>query len=143
MDTDHEPLLAILAIPRPGVQEGSTHVSSCETSAMGCVLMGYQYDVKHHSTTTTQHCNADGFSRLPRKTAEDLDEGGGAAVAASFNMQQMEALEPISSQKLAGVTARDPVFSQVIHHCIETGGPERWLLHYVYSPSYHQNQEHN
>ena len=50
--TGHKPLLAILAIP--GVQEGSTHVSSCETAAMGCVLMGYQYDVNYCSTT--QHC---------------------------------------------------------------------------------------
>ena len=35
-------------------------------------------------------------------------------MAASFNMHKIEALEPISSQKQAEVTAREPVLSQVM-----------------------------
>lgn len=64
---------------------------------------------------TSQHCNADGFSRLPRANGEKFRTLGKAA--ASFNVHQIKTLLPVTAKQLAGATSEDPDLSRVLRYC--------------------------
>lgn len=58
--TDHKPLLAIL-----GSKKCLPTLAAARLQRWAIFLLGYQYDLEFRPTG--KHCNADGFSRLPRR----------------------------------------------------------------------------
>ena len=80
---------------------------------MAIFLLGYQYVLEFRSTG--KHCNADGFSRLPRVTAEGRSDNL-AAEATSFNVHQIGTL-PLTTKQLAAATLADPELSRVMRYC--------------------------
>ena len=57
--TDHKPLLAIL-----GSKKNLPTLAAARLQRWAIFLLGYQYDLEFRPTAA--HCNADGFSCLPR-----------------------------------------------------------------------------
>ena len=108
--TDHKPLLAIL-----GSKKGLPTLAAARLQRWAIFLLGYQYVLEFRSTT--KHCNADGFSRLPRVTAEGESDKL-VAEATSFNVHQINAL-PLSAKQLAAATSADPELSRVVRYCCD------------------------
>ena len=61
--TDHKPLVTIL-----GPKKGIPTLAAARLQRWALVLAAYQYDIEFRSTK--EHCNADGFSRLPLASGE-------------------------------------------------------------------------
>ena len=104
--TDHKPLLAIL-----GEHRGLPTLAAARLQRWAVFLLGYQYTLEFRSTT--KHCNADAFSRLPRAGTARMVE----KEASAFNIHQLQELTPITPKQLAAATATDPVLSQVLRYC--------------------------
>ena len=100
MVTDHKPLLAIF-----GEHRGLPTLAAARLQRWAVFLLGYQYTLEFRSTT--RHCNADAFSRLPR--AETECSLGKEATA--FNDNQLEELNPITPIQLVACShSRRPCF---------------------------------
>ena len=101
MTTDHQPLTTILN-PKKGLQ-------TLAAARMQTWASAYQYDIEFRSTS--EHANADGFSRLPIPTE---NKGEGSAILASvFNLNQIDVL-PLGVKQLKQATDSDPVLSKVL-----------------------------
>lgn len=111
--TDHKPLLAIL-----GSHKGLPSLAAARLLRWAVFLLGYNYVLKFRGTN--QHCNADGFSRLPMTTPQDIADKFEAATTA-FNIHQVKAL-PVTPKELAAATIADPELSQVMRYC-QNGWP--------------------
>ena len=103
--TDHQPLMAIL-----GSKKGLPTLAAARLQRWAILLAAYQYDLEFRGTA--QHCNADGFSRLPLPTCE-TGEDPTAVNAAIFNLQQIETL-PVDAKQLKQATLSDPLLSKVL-----------------------------
>jgi hypothetical protein len=112
--TDHKPLLAIL-----GSKKKLPTLAAARLQRWAIFLMGYQYDLEFRPTG--QHCNADGFSRLPRVT-EDGEEEPLEFGAAACNIIQIETL-PLSAKSLQQSTLKDPELAPVLRYTRE-GWPQ-------------------
>ena len=108
--TDHKPLLAIL-----GSKKGLPTLAAARLQRWAIFLLGYQYDLEFRPTGS--HCNADGFSRLPR-VSRDGEEKQLECGASVYNLQQIEAL-PLKPRDLQHATAKDPVLSTVLRYTRE------------------------
>ena len=73
------------------------------------LLSAYQYDIEFRSTS--EHANADGFSRLPIQTTNKGEES--TIVTAMFNLNQISVL-PLGAKQLKQATDSDPVLSKVL-----------------------------
>ena len=71
-------------------------------------LAGFEYSIEYKNTT--QHGNADGFSRLPLKKACDKEVVDPVEI---FQVSQIEVL-PVNADMLRQATQRDPVLSRVM-----------------------------
>ena len=117
--TDHKPLTTII-----GPKKGLPTLAAARLQRWPILLAAYQYDIEFRSTT--EHCNADGFSRLPRQAHETVDHITAAAV---FSLSQLEVL-PVDTARLKRETQTDPVLSQVFRYVQEgtTGTSSRQRL---------------
>ena len=104
--TDHKPLVAIL-----GAHQGLPTLAAARLQRWAVFLLGYQYTLEFRSTT--KHCNADAFSRLPRAETEYTL----GKEASAFNVHQLEELAPITPKQLVAATAADPVLCRVLRYC--------------------------
>lgn len=111
--TDHKPLLAIL-----GSHKGLPSLAAARLQRWAVFLLGYTYVLKFRGTN--QHCNADGFSRLPRTKPQEVADKFEAATTA-FNIHQIKTL-PVTPKELAAATITDPELSQVMRYC-QNGWP--------------------
>ena len=109
--TDHKPLTTIL-----GPKKGLPTLAAARLQRWAILLAAYQYDIEFRSTT--EHCNADGFSRLPLQAQETVEHITAAAV---FSLSQLEVL-PVDTARLKRATQTDPVLSQVFHY-VQEGWP--------------------
>ena len=80
------------------------------------MLAGYQYDIVYRKTS--DHCNADGLSRLPiESSVADADVEDDAIEI--FHVSQFDPL-PVTAEQVRIETRRDPTLSAV-YHAIQTG----------------------
>ena len=89
--TDHKPLTTVLN-PRKGLPT----LAAARMQRWALLLPAYQYDIEFRSTS--EHANADGFSRLPIPTANKGE--GSAIVASTFNINQIDVL-PLGTKQLS------------------------------------------
>ena len=75
-------------------------------------LSGFDYEIEHRSST--QHCNADGLSRLPLATTED-EENQSVDPVEAFHVSQFSML-PVTFQHVRKATQRDSTLAQVYEH---------------------------
>ena len=101
--TDHKPLITIFS-PKSSLPA----LAAARLQRWAIILSAYQYEVEFRATD--KHANADCLSRLPLQiTTEDAITKD----ASLFNLQQIERL-PVKADKIAQLTANDPVLSKVI-----------------------------
>ena len=110
--TDHKPLLAIF-----GSHKSLPTLAAARLQRWAVFLLGYRYVLKFRGTN--QHCNADGFSRLPRTPPESMDPFEAATTA--FNVHQIETV-PLTPKELATATKADPELNRVMRYC-QAGWP--------------------
>ena len=82
-------------------------------------MTAYQYEVEFRATD--KHANADGLSRLPLEITTEEDTLTQAA--SLFNLQQIEKL-PVRTDKIAQLTANDPILSKVMTF-VQQGWPNQ------------------
>ena len=111
--TDHKPLTTVLN-PRKGLPT----LAAVRMQRWALLLSAYQYDIEFRSTS--EHANADSFSRLPIPTANKGE--GSAIVASTFNINQIDVL-PLGTKQLKQATDSDPVLSKVLRFT-QKGWPE-------------------
>ena len=77
-------------------------------------LAGFDYKIEYKSTT--EHCNADGLSRLPlqQKEREEMEVDSSEV----FHATQVEPL-PVTSEAVARETRRDPVLARVYESIVK------------------------
>ena len=77
-------------------------------------LAGFDYKIEYKSTT--EHCNADGLSRLPlqQKEREEMEVDSSEV----FHATQFEPL-PVTSEAVARETRRDPVLARVYESIVK------------------------
>ena len=109
--TDHKPLLAIL-----GPKKGIPPLAAARLQRWAFQLSAYTYDIEFKRTT--DHCNADGLSRLPIQQNALEQE---VSEITQFNIGQIQAL-PISSLQIQKATQTDLILSKV-YRFIQTGWP--------------------
>ena len=109
--TDHKPLLAIL-----GPKKGIPPLAASRLQRWAFQLSAYTYDIEFKRTT--DHCNADGLSRLPIQQNALEQE---VSEITQFNIGQIQAL-PISSLQIQKATQTDPILCKV-YRFIQTGWP--------------------
>ena len=93
-----------------GSKKGLPTLAAARLQRWAILLAAYQYDLEFRGTA--QHCNADGFSRLPLPTCE-TGEDPTAVNVAIFNLQQIETL-PVDAKQLKQATLSDPLLSKVL-----------------------------
>ena len=103
--TDHQPLLAIL-----GSKKSLPTLAAARLQRWAIFLLGYQYDLEFRSTQ--QHCNADGFSRLPL-TGMETESLGKEAV--TLNLHQIESL-PLTTRQIREATSKEVILSRVLDY---------------------------
>ena len=108
--TAHKPLTAIFH-PEKGVPS----MTAARLQRYALFLAGFEYKIGYKNTT--EHCHADGLSRLPIQQKE-LEEMG-VDSSEVFHANQFESL-PLSSEAVARETRRDPVLVRV-HESIVKG----------------------
>ncbi|CAB4001845.1 Hypothetical predicted protein [Paramuricea clavata] len=75
----------------------------------------FDYEIEHRSST--QHCNADGLSRLPLATTED-EENQSVDPVEAFHVSQFSML-PVTWQQVRKATQRDSTLAQVYEHVMK------------------------
>ena len=108
--TDHKPLTAIFH-PEKGVPS----MNAARLQQYALFLAGFEYKIEYKNTT--EHCNADGLSRLPLQQKE-LEEMG-VDSSEVFHANQFVSL-PVTSEAIARETRHDPVLARV-HESIVKG----------------------
>ena len=123
---DHKPLTTIL-----GPNQGIPSLAAARLQRWAIQLAGYSYEIRF--CQTTQHCNADGLSRLPLK---DKSPVGNPPDPAIFNICQVDAL-PVTASDLQTATHTDPILGKVLTYV-----KRRWphLTTTCFQP-YKNNQE--
>jgi hypothetical protein len=109
--TDHKLLTTILS-PKKGLPT----LAAARLQKWAILLAAYQYDIEFR--LTTQHSNADGFSRLPIQTHKTVECVSAVSV---FNLTQLEFL-PVSTDRLKQATQTDPLLSLVLSY-VQNGWP--------------------
>ena len=112
--TDHKPLTAIFH-PEKGVPA----MNAARLQRYALFLVGFDYKIEYKSTT--EHCNADGLSRLPLQQKEREEMGVDSSEV--FHASQ-SVLLPVTSEAVARETRRDPVLARV-HESIVKGWSAR------------------
>ena len=111
--TDNKPLSAIL-----GPKKGIPVLAASRLQIWAILLSAYDYKIEFWSTK--QHMNADALSRLPLNeypsTKDDAD--------CIFGMFQIEALAPLTSNKIAAATRKDGLLSKVMQYT-RNGWPDK------------------
>ena len=108
--TDHKPLVSIF-----GPKKSLPTLAAARLQRWAVLLLGYQYDLKFRSSS--QHSNADDFSRLPRSSSgepKDYLEAGTVA----FNMHQISTL-PVTASQIQQATSRDYHLGAVMRYTQE------------------------
>ncbi|CAB3996901.1 Hypothetical predicted protein [Paramuricea clavata] len=108
--TDHKPLTAIFS---PTKIIPATTAARVQRYAL--FLSGFDYEIEHRSST--QHCNADGLSRLPLATTED-EENQSVDPVEAFHVSQFSML-PVTWQQVRKATQRDSTLAQVYEHVMK------------------------
>ena len=108
--TDHKPLTAIFS---PTKAIPATTAARLQRYAL--FLSGFDYEIEHRSST--QHCNADGLSRLPLATTED-EENQSVDPVEAFHVSQFSML-PVTCQHVRKATQRDSTLAQVYEHVMK------------------------
>ena len=103
--TDHEPLTSIFS-PKKGIPA----ITVARLQRYALFLAGFEYSIEYKNTT--QHGNADGFSRLPLKKACDKEVVDPVEI---FQVSQIEVL-PVNADMIRQATQRDPVLSCVMEN---------------------------
>ena len=111
---DHKPLTAIFH-PVKGVPA----MNAARLQRYALFLAGFDYKIEYKSTT--EHCNADGLSRLPLQQKEREEMGVDSSEV--FHASQ-SVLLPVTSEAVARETRRDPVLARV-HESIVKGWSAR------------------
>ena len=101
-----KPLLAILASKKCLPTLAAAHLQR-----WAIFLLGYQHDLQFRPTS--QHCNADGLSHLPRNL--DSHEGNGAT---SCKQLQIDVLS-LSHMELKTASSMDPIHSKLLRYSQE------------------------
>ena len=101
--TDHKPLLTIL-----GPKKQLPRLATVRLQRWAVLLLAYQYDIEFRSTN--QHCNVDGFSRLPLPPTQLTQD---VAPASVFNLTQIASL-PVNADTLRRATRDDYLLSCVL-----------------------------
>ena len=109
--TDHKPLLTIL-----GPKKQLPTLAAARLQRWAVLLSAYQYDIEFRSTN--QHCNADGFSRLPLPPTQPTQD---VAPASVFNLTQIASL-PVDAETLRRATRDDRLLSRVLTY-VQRGWP--------------------
>ena len=109
--TDHKPLLTIL-----GPKKQLPTLAAARLQRWALTLSAYQYDIQFRPTG--EHCNADGFSRLPVIVSEPFQD---VAPSSVFNLMQIAHL-PVDADTLQKATRTDPLISHVVMYTL-TGWP--------------------
>ena len=112
--TDHKPLTAIFH-PEKGVPS----MTAARLQRYALFLAGFQYKIE--CKNTTEHCNADGLSRLPLQQKELGEMGVDSSKV--FHANQYVSL-PVTSEAVARETRRDPILVRV-HESIVKGWSAR------------------
>ena len=116
--TGNKPLSAIL-----GPKKGIPVLAASRLRRWAILLSAYNYKIEFRSTK--QHINADALSRLPLNeypsTKDDVD--------CIFNMSQIEALAPLTSDKIAAATRKDGLLSKVMQYT-RNGWPDQELVQF-------------
>ena len=101
--TDHKPLVTLL-----GLNNAIPPLAAAQLQRWAIILAAYLYEIEYKSTQN--HANADSLSRLPLKVTDNsIDE------VTISNIAQVEAM-PVTAQKVATSTQRDPLLSQVYRY---------------------------
>ncbi|CAB4004600.1 PREDICTED: uncharacterized protein K02A2.6-like, partial [Paramuricea clavata] len=108
--TDHKPLTAIFS---PTKAIPATTAARVQRYAL--FLSGFDYEIEHRSST--QHCNADGLSRLPLATTED-EENQSVDPVEAFHVSQFS-MFPVTWQQVRKATQRDSTLAQVYEHVMK------------------------
>lgn len=98
--TDHKPLTTIL-----GPKKGIPLLAASRLQRWAVLLSAYDYNICYKSTT--DHGNANGFSRLPLPSATPSMDTGGAT---SFNIGQIQAF-PMTFQDIQKATRHDEILA--------------------------------
>ena len=112
--TDHKPLTAIFH-PEKGVPS----MTAARLQRYALFLAGFEYKIEYKNTT--EHCNADGLSRLPLQQKE-LEEMG-VDSSEVFHANQFVSL-PVTREAVSRETRCDPVLARV-HESIVKGWSTR------------------
>ena len=105
--TDHKPLTTIL-----GPKTGIPPLAAARLQRWALILSAYTYDLQFKPTK--EHANADGLSRLPLTTTEDMSDDDDTAPTI-FNVSQIEHL-PVTFSQLKVATRQDPIVSRVLRY---------------------------
>ena len=108
--TDHKPLTAIFS---PTKAIPATTAARLQRYAL--FLSGFDYEIEHRSST--QHCNADGLSRLPLATTE-YEENQSVDPVEAFHVSQFSML-PVTCQHVRKATQRDSTLAQVYENVMK------------------------
>ena len=106
--TDHNPLLTIL-----GPKKQLPTLAAARLQRWALTLSAYR-----QFRPTGEHCNADGFSRLPVVVPEPFQD---VAPSSVFNLMQIAHL-PVGAVTLQKATRTDPLISHVVKYTL-TGWP--------------------
>ena len=90
---------------------------------MGNFLQGYQHDLQYRPTS--QHCNADCLSHLPRNL--DSHEGNGAS---SCKQLQIDVLS-LSHTEHKTPSTMDPIYSKLLRYSQEGWPSELTDTHFI------------
>ena len=113
--TDHKLLVTLL-----GPKNAIPPLAAAGLQKWTIILAAYSYEIEYKSTQN--HANADSLSRLPLKVTDNsIDE------VTVFNIAQVEAM-PITAQKVATATQRDPLLSQVYNW----DGQQKWMVFFCH-----------
>ena len=123
--TDHKPLTAIFH-PEKGVPA----MTAARLQRHALFLAGFDYKIEYKSTT--EHCNADGLSRLPLQQEEFEEMGVDSSEV--FHATQFASL-PVTSEAVSRETRRDPVLARV-HESIVKG----WSAHIDGNKPYYERR---
>lgn len=113
--TDNKPVSAIL-----NPTKSLPAIAAARMQRWAVFLSAYQYKLEFRNTT--EHANADEFSRLPVQVEEDECPRSSTA---QLYVNQIEIL-PVTAEDLRKATAQDPVLSKVLHY-MHNGWPSRTL----------------
>ena len=103
--TDHKPLLTLL-----GPKNGIPPLAAARLQRWALLLSAYHYEIQFKPTGA--HANADGLSRLPMGLHDPKPDSKRVSAERAFLVGQVQAL-PVTAERLATATRKDPILSKV------------------------------